>query len=320
MKYKLYSVLLAITTAFIALWFLSFMNWMLPTLNLHLALVFVLPLVYVINNLIVRRIRPVPVAQPVSFVQFEQEKRQLAMMRRKLNLMSYIAFPFVWIASQLIGQTIMLTDEANRPPSINAIDPTSFGMALFTIAFIAPITEEIFFRGLLLKQLSVGFSVLVATFASTFMFALTHNNIVQSLSVVMLSLLNSVLYVTNDYKLRAPIVSHILFNVLALFLSFTTPLSVYESARTLTYVATAITTIVAAVIMGALLQRFHAFMRFSKLVDSHGITPEENTLGQAVGQAYPKLKEMGLSDAQISQLIASTTSKTNDQLNNPISD
>jgi uncharacterized protein len=97
-----------------------------------------------------------------------------------------VLFPilfFLWAAQNLIGEVNTLVDKYLPPPlwfweMFNKIFENDYGIygAILKIVIIAPVIEELIFRGVIMHGLMRNYSKFTAVFVSALMFALFHLN------------------------------------------------------------------------------------------------------------------------------------------------
>lgn len=99
-----------------------------------------------------------------------------------------------------------------------AIYGSSFAMQLLTAGIVAPIVEELIFRGLVYKRLKKMTGLIVAAVLSALLFGIFHGNWVQAPYAMILGLV--CVFVYEKYKsVIAPILLHMSANVFAVILS-----------------------------------------------------------------------------------------------------
>ncbi len=91
-------------------------------------------------------------------------------------------------------------------------------ISLFTLAVVAPLTEETLFRGLLLRGFSRRYGVWPALLLSSALFALFHLNLWQALAAFLAGLYLGWVFLSTR-SLLAPILVHALFNGLPVILT-----------------------------------------------------------------------------------------------------
>lgn len=91
-----------------------------------------------------------------------------------------------------------------------------FGIAMLIIltGIGAPICEEIFYRGLLLRSLERRFGQVVAVVASGLIFGLVHLNVLSTPGLALFGMVLAVLAIKTG-RLGAPIAAHMAFNLIA---------------------------------------------------------------------------------------------------------
>lgn len=88
-------------------------------------------------------------------------------------------------------------------------------VTLCVTVLIAPILEEIFFRGILLKDISVSWGPRWGIFISSVIFSALHFNIIQAIPAFLMGLVFGYIYVHTRYGLTNVIMIHIINNLMA---------------------------------------------------------------------------------------------------------
>ncbi|MDP2889691.1 MAG: CPBP family intramembrane metalloprotease, partial [Bacteroidota bacterium] len=90
---------------------------------------------------------------------------------------------FLWAAHNLIGEVNVWVDKAIPPPPwfwemFNKIFENDYGIygAILKVVIMAPVIEELIFRGIIMHGLIRNYSKFTAVFVSALMFALFHLN------------------------------------------------------------------------------------------------------------------------------------------------
>ena len=109
---------------------------------------------------------------------------------------------FLWAAQNLIGEINIAVDKVLPPPAwfwelFNKIFESDYGIygAILKVAIMAPIVEELIFRGVIMHGLMRNYSKFTAVFVSALMFALFHLNPWQFPATFILGLLLGILMV-----------------------------------------------------------------------------------------------------------------------------
>jgi len=129
---------------------------------------------------------------------------------------------FLWAAQNLIGEVNHSLDKIIPPPPwfwemFNKIFENDYGIygAILKIVILAPVVEELIFRGIIMHGLMRNYSKFTAVFVSALMFALFHLNPWQFPATFILGLLLGILMVrTNNIFLC--ILGHAINNGLVL--------------------------------------------------------------------------------------------------------
>lgn len=88
-------------------------------------------------------------------------------------------------------------------------------VTLFVTVLIAPILEEIFFRGIILKDISVSWGPRWGIFISSVIFSLLHFNVIQAIPAFLMGLVMGYIYISTRRGLTNVIFVHIINNLAA---------------------------------------------------------------------------------------------------------
>ena len=109
---------------------------------------------------------------------------------------------FLWAAQNLIGEVNIALDKVLPPPSwfwelFNKIFENDYGIygAILKVVIMAPIVEELIFRGIIMHGLMRNYSRFTSVFVSALMFALFHLNPWQLPATFILGLILGILMV-----------------------------------------------------------------------------------------------------------------------------
>lgn len=127
-----------------------------------------------------------------------------------------------WILLPLLYIPIFILTNADSDDLSQAAKDLSdradngFGIAMLIIltGIGAPICEEIFYRGLLLRALERRFGQVVAVVASGLFFGVIHLNVLSTPGLALFGMVLAVLAIKTG-RLGAPIVAHMAFNLMA---------------------------------------------------------------------------------------------------------
>lgn len=122
---------------------------------------------------------------------------------------------FCLAANCLVGMTeLAFADEAYQEAAAVLYGP-SFPMQVLCSGLIIPLSEELFYRGLVFKRFRERIGFLGAAFISSFVFSTSHGNVVQALYTIGLGMLLS--YVYEKYgSFKAPLFLHVVANMTSL--------------------------------------------------------------------------------------------------------
>ncbi len=147
-------------------------------------------------------------------------------------------------------------------------------LEILTMVIVAPLVEEIVFRGLAYRRMKRYCKPWIAAIISALLFGLYHMNVVQGVYAFFLGLLLIVVY--EKFKsLWAPILFHAAANMFSIFLSEIVYGSEVTTESTGVDAATIITTLVLAVIMAILLYVVSQIKLSVKEVIQPDILPEQ---------------------------------------------
>jgi hypothetical protein len=130
---------------------------------------------------------------------------------------------FLWAAQNLIGEVNRALDKVLPPPAwfwelFNRIFESDYGVygAFLKVVIVAPVIEELIFRGVIMHGLMKNYSKFTAVFVSALMFALFHLNPWQFPATFILGLLLGILMV-RTHNILLCISGHAMNNGLVLF-------------------------------------------------------------------------------------------------------
>lgn len=86
------------------------------------------------------------------------------------------------------------------------------------VGIITPIFEELFFRGVLLSRLGIGFGAMTSVVFSSFLFSVSHLNVIQGIYVFPVGLLAAYLVLTTG-SIFAGIWLHMIYNMVNVYLA-----------------------------------------------------------------------------------------------------
>ena len=140
-------------------------------------------------------------------------------------LVLFVRFvPVIWIASLIWGGLIYVLDlEAPPQPLITlfAEGGNVFGMTLMALfaVVLAPISEELLFRGCLYRFLKSQTNISFAFLISGALFAIMHGNLATFVPLMIIGILLAYLY-EQEGNILVPICFHACFNAFSLLMTF----------------------------------------------------------------------------------------------------
>lgn len=133
----------------------------------------------------------------------------------KYMLLFGLGASFCLAANCLVGMTeLAFADEAYQEAAAVLYGP-SFPVQVLCSGLIIPLSEELFYRGLVFKRFRERIGFFWAAFISSFVFSTSHGNVVQALYTIGLGMLLS--YAYEKYgSFKAPLFLHVVANVTSL--------------------------------------------------------------------------------------------------------
>jgi len=193
-----------------------------PWLAVFGVLLLQLPLIAVF--FLVRRISPGNFADRLS-------SRDIGFMEAFRITLPYFlrTLPLVWVASIVWGQVLQLMHaigliEEYNPQELVTLfaadgDPLAIGLLVLFAVVLAPLVEEIIFRGCLYRFLKSQTALLPAQIISGIFFALLHANLLSFVPLVLVGLLLARVYEASGNLLTA-VIYHAFFNGFTLLMLF----------------------------------------------------------------------------------------------------
>ena len=138
---------------------------------------------------------------------------------------AYVEFAVAAIGlSQGIAMLMSLTGFVDKSQAFQQVvehqAATSLLVAFFTSGLVAPIAEELLFRGIIYGYVRRFFDVRTAVVGSAILFGIYHGNMVQSVYAVLMGYLIAYAY---EYfgEFKVPLLAHMGINILAILISYT---------------------------------------------------------------------------------------------------
>ena len=124
----------------------------------------------------------------------------------------FLAQPFSWIVPESYAEYVKMIDSLG-------------GYTILLTVLLAPLFEEVLFRGIILQDISRSHGAIVALLVSSLFFALVHLNLVQMVPAFLSALVLGYVYISSQ-SIRAVVFIHFVSNALSylilnLFPSFT---------------------------------------------------------------------------------------------------
>ncbi len=129
----------------------------------------------------------------------------------------------VWVALEVLGsamvQNLTMFERAGVEALLASNKPLAFFGIVFLLTLVAPIGEELFFRGLLVDLWKDRMGTKRAIFLAALVFALLHFYVLQFIPVLIAGILLGILFVRSE-NVFVPIIAHATVNSLVLFFWF----------------------------------------------------------------------------------------------------
>lgn len=130
---------------------------------------------------------------------------------RHFSTINFILYLFLLVCFSILGTGILHFSSINLEGYFNTINGKS-PLSLIFIIVIAPVIEEILFRGVVLKPLE-KYGKLLAIVISSLLFAIYHGNIIQGIYAFICGLLLG--FVASEYSLKYSVILHIFNNLIS---------------------------------------------------------------------------------------------------------
>lgn len=130
---------------------------------------------------------------------------------RHFSTINFILYLFLLVCFSILGTGILHFSSINLEGYFNTINGKS-PLSLIFIIVIAPVIEEILFRGVVLKPLE-KYGKLLAIVISSLLFAIYHGNIIHGIYAFICGLLLG--FVASEYSLKYSVILHIFNNLIS---------------------------------------------------------------------------------------------------------
>ena len=128
----------------------------------------------------------------------------------------YVIFGIVYIIFiAIFVEPVQVLIEADRTAYIEQFSSGYIIINVLLTVGMAPVLEEWFFRGIVLKNLSNVYGDVWAILLSALFFAAAHGNMVQLLPALLMGLLFGYIYVKSDRSLTTVIMLHVVNNLIS---------------------------------------------------------------------------------------------------------
>ena len=143
--------------------------------------------------------------------------------KQKIEISKYIYIIGMSIPFSIgMNNIIMLSDIVNYSEvyqqTAEALYQASLPMQILCLGILIPIAEECLYRGLIYRRLRYRMGVVGGAILSSFLFGTLHGNVVQSIYGLVSGIL--LIYIYEVYgSIKAPMVAHMVINIVACFLT-----------------------------------------------------------------------------------------------------
>lgn len=142
-------------------------------------------------------------------------------------------------ASNMISMSSLVKSSESYSTAVNTLYSTGFLPELIGLGILAPLTEELLFRGLVYRRFKEFNPVIGSMVWASLIFALLHGNLVQGIYAFVMGFLFCYIYERYG-SLKAPVVMHMASNLLAVIASETGILDFIYSSTSMFYGSTLI--------------------------------------------------------------------------------
>lgn len=188
---------------------------------------------------------------PIAWLLFRKDRKNEYMEYEKINVASYFLIVLAALtacigANQLL--TIIRLDEIF--PGYKQFEQAIYGgdiiMQVLAAVILAPIIEELLFRGLVFKRLDGYVGTIPAMLISSLFFGIYHGNVVQGVYAFILGMLFVFIY--DKYKtIWAPILAHVIANFTSILSTNIRFFDIFYASDVLFYISTAVVIIVCVI-------------------------------------------------------------------------
>ena len=136
------------------------------------------------------------------------------------NILVVLLLIFLFICSVNVSSAFFLNDyPVQKQIELIKSEQRIHVEHFFSILFISPLIEELYFRGILLSQLNKRFTYLFSILVSSLLFSFIHFNILSFSTLLSLGISLSFLRIWYN-SILIPIIGHIIFNSIMLYFIF----------------------------------------------------------------------------------------------------
>ena len=164
---------------------------------------------------------------PVLVVYMRKDKKNFlkcgVQLPQKEKLWKYAIIPVAGICLCVAGNNLIKLSQLSQYSELyektsTGLYSASFGIQLVALGIVAPIAEELLFRGVVFNRLKVSLSVKMAAIWSSLVFAAFHVNLVQFIYALIMGL--ALAWIYEQYgSIKAPILFHIFANITSVVLT-----------------------------------------------------------------------------------------------------
>ncbi len=133
-----------------------------------------------------------------------------------------------YIMQYMVSATVLKDHVADFEKLIKPLMDGSFIGVVFTVGIVAPVFEEILFRGLIYNELRKSMPVGVAVLLQAVAFAIFHGNLVQGVYTVVIGIVFALVYIWFK-SIWAAIAIHVFYNTTSVIMSRVPDQSIFDS-------------------------------------------------------------------------------------------
>lgn len=149
----------------------------------------------------------------VNGVQFKNKQEKIAIIVLAIILLLAVCF-----TAQVFGNALQAKFGDPNFKIYSRVEQQNASLSVIMAIIVAPICEELFFRGFIYNLLRCSYNYLTAAIIAAVIFGLMHGTLTQGFSVILLALFDMAIYELTG-KISWSIWCHVFYNVFAMMIS-----------------------------------------------------------------------------------------------------